>query len=34
MFYYDVASGVVDGDVVEGVEVVGEGGIHRQVGHR
>ena len=30
---YDVPGGVVDGHVVEGVEVVGEGGIHRQVGH-
>ena len=31
---YDVPSGVVDGHVVEGVEVVGEGRVHCQVGHR
>ena len=28
---YDVPCGVVDGHVVEGVEVVGEGGVDRQV---
>ena len=31
---YDVSRGVVDWDVVEGVEVVGEGRVHCQVGHR
>ena len=31
---YNIACGVVDGDVIEGVEVVGEGGVDCQVGHR
>ena len=31
---YNIACGVVDGDVVEGVKVVGEGRVHCQVGHR
>lgn len=30
---YDVASGVVDGQVIEGVEVVGKGGVGCEVGH-
>jgi hypothetical protein len=30
---YDGAGGVVDGDVVEGVQVVRESGVHSQVGH-
>ena len=30
---YDGSGGVVDGHVVEGVQVVGEGGVHSQVGY-
>lgn len=33
LYFYDVAGGVVEGHIIEAVEVVGEVGLHRYVSH-